>query len=96
MNFRRNVGNRREDPLPPGRPVFLLRGDGGDGYWAGVQLVLPGPPGQPRHPRLLLVRSDSLDGSGMFFDFKPWLWGGLAVLVLSLAFWTPFVWGITR
>ena len=32
----------------------------------------------------------------MFFDFKPWLWGGLAVLALSLVFWTPFVWGITR
>jgi two-component system sensor histidine kinase CpxA len=32
----------------------------------------------------------------MFFDFKPWLWGGLAVLALSLACWTPFVWGVTR
>ncbi|MEO5914199.1 MAG: HAMP domain-containing sensor histidine kinase [Luteolibacter sp.] len=90
------VGNRRDDPLPPSRPAFLVRGEGGDGYWAGIQVVLPGPPGQPRHPRVLLVRADSLDGSGMFFDFKPWLWGGLAVLALSLTFWTPFVWGITR
>jgi two-component system sensor histidine kinase CpxA len=32
----------------------------------------------------------------MFFEIRPWLWGGLAVLALSLAFWTPFVWGITR
>jgi two-component system sensor histidine kinase CpxA len=45
---------------------------------------------------MLLVHADHLDGSGMFFDFKPWLWGGIAVLVLSLALWTPFVWGITR
>jgi len=45
---------------------------------------------------MLLIRADSLDGSGMFFDFKPWLWGGIAVLILSVAFWTPFVWGITR
>ena len=79
------------------RPVFLLRGDNGDGYWAGVQITLLGPLGQkPGRHHLLLIRADSLDGSGMFFDFKPWLWGGLAVLALSLAFWTPFVWGITR
>jgi two-component system sensor histidine kinase CpxA len=84
--------NRR----PPVRPVFLVRGERGDGYWAGVHLAIPGPLGQlPRH-ELLLIRADSLDGSGMFFDFKPWLWGGLAVLALSLAFWTPFVWGLTR
>ncbi len=78
------------------RPVFLIRGDGGDGYWAGVHLVFPGKPGRPPRSELLLIRADRLDGSGMFFDFKPWLWGGLAVLVLSLAFWTPLVVGTTR
>jgi two-component system, OmpR family, sensor histidine kinase CpxA len=85
----------RKAPLT--RPVFLLRGDGGDGYWAGIRLTMPGPFGlRPERDHLLLVRAEHLDGSGMFFDFKPWLWGGLAVLGLSLAFWTPFVWGITR
>ncbi|MEO7100918.1 MAG: HAMP domain-containing sensor histidine kinase [Luteolibacter sp.] len=83
--------------MPNTRPAFLLRGENGDGYWAGIQITLPGPFGQkPGRHHLLLVRADRLDGSGMFFDFKPWLWGGLAVLALSLAFWTPFVWGITR
>ncbi|MCX6879088.1 MAG: HAMP domain-containing sensor histidine kinase [Verrucomicrobia bacterium] len=81
-------------PLP--RPVFLLRGNGGNGYWAGVHLSIPGRYGQPMPPRLLLIRAARLDGSGMFFDLKPWLWGGLGVLALSLAFWTPFILGITR
>ncbi len=81
--------------MPNSHPVFLLRGDGGEGYWAGVQLSLPGPHGNPARQHLLLVRAASLDGSGMFFDFKPWLLGGLAVLALSLAFWAPFVWRIT-
>ncbi|MEY3896897.1 MAG: hypothetical protein RLZZ214_2418, partial [Verrucomicrobiota bacterium] len=90
----------RPDDNPPGflsksRPVFLMRGDDG-GYWAGVLLNLPPLRGVPGQAVLLLVQAARLDGSGMFFDFKPWLWGGLAVLLLSLAFWTPFVWGITR
>lgn len=87
---------RSSDPLPSSRPVFLLRGDHGDGYWAGIRLVLPGVLGQPLRHELLLIRADGVDGSGMFFEFKPWLLGGLAVLALSLAFWTPFVWAITR
>lgn len=85
-----------EDSAPSSRPVFLLRGEKGDGYWAGVHLTLPGPAGRPRRHELLLIRAETLDASGMFFDFKPWLRGGLAVLLLSLAFWTPFVWSITN
>jgi len=81
--------------MPKSRPVFLMRG-GDDGYWAGVMLHLPPSRGVPDRPVLLLVQADRLDGSGMFFDFKPWLWGGIAVLMLSLAFWTPFVWGVSR
>ncbi|MCP5546585.1 MAG: HAMP domain-containing histidine kinase [Akkermansiaceae bacterium] len=82
--------------MPVSKPIFLVRGDGGDGYWAGVVLRLESRRGSYRPPALLLVRSDRIGGSGMFFDFTPWLWGGLAVLALSLAFWTPFVWSITR
>lgn len=82
---------------PKSKPAFLMRGDRGDGYWAGVLVHMPHMPGRPPRPAmLLLVRSDHLDGSGMFFDYQPWLWGGVAVLALSLAFWTPVVWGISR
>lgn len=81
--------------LPKSKPMFLMRGDD-SGYWAGVMLGLPPSRGRPDHPVLLLVQADRLDGSGMFFDFKPWLLGGIAVLMLSLAFWTPFVWRVSR
>lgn len=91
-------GTYQESPLllPKCRPVFLVRGDHGDGYWAGVLMHLPAENQPPRRPVLLLIRADRLDGSGLFFDFKPWLLGGIAVLALSLVFWTPFVWNITR
>ncbi len=81
---------------PASKPVFLVDGDDGDGYWAGINLHLDSDANPSRRPLLLLVRAEHLDGSGMFFDFKPWLSGGVAVLVLTLAFWTPFVWGISR
>jgi two-component system sensor histidine kinase CpxA len=81
---------------PAPRPVFLTRGDDGNGYWAGIHLVMDAGGGLPVRHHLLLIRAEGLDGSGMFFDLKPWLLGGLAVLALSLAFWTPFVLGITR
>lgn len=85
------------NPSPPStRPLFLVRGDHGDGYWAGIELFLGKVANSPPKHALLLIRSDRMDGSGMFFEVKPWVVGGLAVLVLSLAFWAPFVWRITR
>jgi two-component system sensor histidine kinase CpxA len=91
-------GNSSENRVysPKSRPAFLMRADDGSGYWAGVLLHLPPTRGLPGRVVMLLVRSDRLDGSGMFFDYKPWLFGGLAVLSLSIAFWTPFVWSITK
>lgn len=78
------------------RAIFLMRGDGGDGYWAGIVLREPASVPPPRPRPFLLIRSDRLDGAGMFFDLKPWWFGGVAVLVLSILIWAPFVWGITR
>ena len=42
------------------------------------------------------MESETAAAKGLFFDYRPWLFGGLAVLILSIVFWTPFVLGITR
>lgn len=81
---------------PRARPDFLMRGDGGNGYWAGIDLpLLEARQGQPLHG-LLVIRAADLSGGGLFFDLKPWIIGGLAVLGLSLLLWAPVFFGITR
>lgn len=81
---------------PRARPDFLVRGDGGNGYWAGIDLPLAeARQGQPLHG-LLVIRAADLSGGGLFFDLKPWIVGGLTVLGLSLVLWAPVFFGITR
>ncbi|WP_193213908.1 sensor histidine kinase [Luteolibacter marinus] len=88
--------DREDPPRPVVEPVFLLRGEGGDGYWAGIDLPLFRPKrAQPLHG-LLVLRSQDLAGGGLFFDLRPWILGGLAVLAISLVLWVPFFFGITR
>lgn len=77
------------------RPIFLNRSEAG-GYWAAVYLPLFNPSvDRPLHGMLVLRSADASAG-GLFFDLKPWLLGGLAVLFLSLLLWAPFIIGITR
>jgi two-component system sensor histidine kinase CpxA len=45
---------------------------------------------------LLILRSPDLSARGLFFDLRPWVLGGLAVLGISLLLWAPFFLGITR
>jgi two-component system, OmpR family, sensor histidine kinase CpxA len=81
---------------PRARPDFLMRGEGGNGYWAGIDLpLLEARQGQPLHG-LLVIRAADLSGGGLFFDLKPWVIGGLTVLGLSLVLWAPVFFGITR
>jgi two-component system sensor histidine kinase CpxA len=45
---------------------------------------------------VLLAASDSLSGSGMFFDAGPWMIVGVGAVLLSILFWFPLARGFTR
>lgn len=85
------------DRMPPSaKPAFFLRGQSGDGYWAAIDVPLAMPRNQNPQHGLVLVRGNDLSGNGLFFEVRPWILGAIAVIALSLAFWAPFVIGITR
>lgn len=81
--------------LPEPRPAFLLRSSEG-GYWAAIDLPLFNPAKERPLHGMLLLRSSDPSAGGLFFELRPWLLGGLAVLGLSLLLWAPFILGITR
>jgi len=99
------ISRRLEDPPPPlrwrpenmdPRALFLTRDSETGKYWAAIEMGVEGQDRRPPIRGVLFLKSDNASANGLFFDYKPWLYGGLAVLALSLAWWTPFVLGITR
>ncbi|MCW1916948.1 HAMP domain-containing histidine kinase [Luteolibacter sp. GHJ8] len=84
------------DLRPRARPDFLMRGERGNGYWAGIDIPLFEPRVQQPLHGLLLLRAPDISGNGLFFNLKPWITGALAVLGLSFLLWAPFFFGITR
>ncbi len=46
-------------------------------------------------PLILVMRSNSLTGHGVFFDPKPWLLAGLGVLLVSGLIWVPVAVSLT-
>ncbi len=104
--FRHNPRHRPDEPHPlvrsrprdepKTRSLFLTKDETNGKYWAAIELFIETPGRfRPTHG-VLFLQSNNASARGLFFDYSPWLYGGLAVLVLSIALWTPFVLSITR
>ena len=64
-------------------------------HWIGIQIPLGGG-GFRSRPGVLVVASTSWSGSMFFFDPRPWLAIGGAVLLATVLCWLPLVRGLTR
>ncbi len=85
---------------PPGavrrrfRGRFILHTTAPDKFWIGIRIPIQRD-NRPI-PCTLLASADNLWQTGVFFDFKPVLILVGSVLLLSVIFWWPFAYRITR
>jgi len=84
----------RRDLLP--EAVFLVITHGPTMYWAGARIPVSGPDEMQGRPGILVLRSASLFGSTVFFDWRLWLGMAVSVVGVSVLCWLPFVRGVTR
>jgi two-component system, OmpR family, sensor histidine kinase CpxA len=65
-------------------------------YWALLEIGLPSAGKNSRpNPGILVIRSETLNAGGLFFDVRPWLLAGALLVAASALFWLPFVRRIT-
>lgn len=81
---------------PGAPPLFLISTSSPTRYWAGARIPLRRDRGENPKPGTLILMSTSLLANQLFFDPKPWLTIGLAVIVVSILCWLPFIRGLTR
>ncbi|HWB03200.1 MAG TPA: HAMP domain-containing sensor histidine kinase [Verrucomicrobiales bacterium] len=77
---------------------FILASDNPRFYWAGVRLgslEKERTGGGMRPPLTLLLRSDSMRGGGLFFDYYPLLAVGGGLLLVSVLLWLPMIGRLT-
>lgn len=73
------------------RGRFLLRAGSPASYWLGVRVPLERSP-----PVTLMMRCHSWWALAGLLDLQPVLYGGGGIVVFSILFWLPLVFGITR
>ncbi|MEQ1859722.1 MAG: HAMP domain-containing sensor histidine kinase [Chthoniobacteraceae bacterium] len=86
---------------PPGQPAaasewpkFLLSTVNPTAYWVGIRAPLTASL-RPA-PISLLIRCDSLGAGGLLMETRPFLLAGGGALLVSVLFWLPFAFGLTR
>ncbi|MBL8173200.1 MAG: HAMP domain-containing histidine kinase [Bryobacterales bacterium] len=88
--------DRARNIRQPAPPLFLLATSEPIRYWAGVRIPVRENPGENPKPGTLILMSHAAFGNKLFFDFKPWLTVVVAVVLVSVAIWLPFIRGMTR
>jgi two-component system sensor histidine kinase CpxA len=81
---------------PPGPPMLFTRARDPQMYWVAAHV--PVWKESARHPIRgnLVWQFPSFWTEPFFFDYRPWLLGFLAVILVSLICWVPLIRGLTR
>ena len=81
---------------PPGPPILFTRMKDPQMYWVATHVPLWKE--SAHHPIRgnLVWQFPSFWTEPFFFDYRPWLLGSLAVILVSLLCWVPLIRGLTR
>ncbi len=81
---------------PPGPPILFTRMKDPQMYWVATHVPLWKE--SAHHPIRgnLVWQFPSFWTEPFFFDYRPWLLGSLAVILVSLCCWVPLIRGLTR
>lgn len=75
---------------------FLVHTTNPDKFWIGTRFMLFSPERGHPVPGTLLAESDNIWQSSLLIDLKAALLVPLVILLLSLCFWLPFIYQITK
>lgn len=103
---RQPPGGRRDLAEPPGFmprpagpierqlwPKFLVTTSQPTAYWVGIRA----PVGtRAMAPMTILIRCDSIGTGGLLLETRPILFAAIGCLVISILFWLPIAFGMTR
>src|SRR5579859_4157322 len=70
---------------PEGPPRTMVHSSSPSRYWVIVPMMVPAI-GRPL-PMELIAASSTLSAGGLFFDYTPWVIGGVAAILFSGLFW---------
>jgi len=93
------IRDTRPGPLTGPYPIhqrFLVRTTGPEYYWVGLQTRFTSTDSEGGSPGALFMRSETFSGGGLFFDYKPWIFGLSSIVFVSALFWLPLVSSMTR
>ncbi|MGH8445254.1 MAG: sensor histidine kinase [Solimonas sp.] len=75
------------------RQQFLLHVGGR--YWVGIRAALPDHNGRLL-PVTVLLDTGSFVRLALFLDISPWIAAALLLVLVSVVFWIPLLWSISR
>lgn len=91
------VAVMRMPRLPmPAHGRFLIHTTNPDHFYFGTRIDLAGEKYVRPGPSVLLASTDNIWQTGLLLDFKVLAMAGGAIALLSIVFWLPFIYRITR
>ncbi len=92
----------RGGPPPPAPPLlgpdlrYTASTDNPRAYWAAHEVAVVTRRFAPPDHFAMVIRSDSPTANGLLFDSRPWIALGAILGLVTLLWWIPAVWHITR